>query len=316
MFSIYAAFIIDFLVGDPPSMPHPVRAIGAYISWFERHAQKLVKSDAAKRAAGVLLLITTVGLSWFSAWYILGLAVKINSYVYLLLNIYIMYTCIAARCLSKEGDGIYQVLASGDIEKGRQLLSMIVGRDTESLDESGITRGAVETIAENTSDGVIAPLFYMFIGGAPLALAYKAVNTLDSMVGYKNERYLYIGWASALFDDIANYIPARLTGLLMTAVSILLGLDYRNSWRILRRDSRNHSSPNSGYPESATAGALGVQLGGTNYYFGKPVVKPTIGDPSRPLVYKDIKSAARLMYASSVLAIALFSILLGLVGSV
>lgn len=316
MLSIYAAFAIDFLVGDPPSMPHPVRAIGAYISWFEKHAQKLAGSEAAKRAAGVLLLITTVGLSWFAAWYILRLAAKINSYVYLFLNIYIMYTCIAARCLSKEGDGIYKALASGDLDKGRKLLSMIVGRDTESLDESGITRGAVETIAENTSDGVIAPLFYMFIGGAPLAVAYKAVNTLDSMVGYKNERYLHIGWASARFDDIANYIPARLTGLLMAAASILLGLDYRNSWRILRRDSRNHSSPNSGYPESATAGALGVQLGGTNYYFGKPVVKLTIGDRRRPLAYKDIKSASRLMYATSMLAVALFSILLGLVGSI
>ncbi|HYE82746.1 MAG TPA: adenosylcobinamide-phosphate synthase CbiB [Clostridia bacterium] len=310
MLSIYAAFLADFLIGDPASWPHPVRLIGAYISFFEKHAIKASKSEPALKAAGVLLLITTVGLAFLSSWYTLKLAGWISPYLYHVLNILLLYTCIAARCLSDEGRRIYLALKEEGLDKGRKLLSMVVGRDTDSLNESGVTRGAVETIAENTSDGVIAPLFYMFIGGAPLAMAYKAVNTLDSMIGYKNERYLHFGRAAALFDDAANYIPARITGILIVLASLLMGLDYKSSLRTLLRDSRNHSSPNSGFPESAVAGALGVQLGGTNHYFGKPVEKPTIGDPLRPLVRKDIKTAIGLMYISSILALILFSIVL------
>lgn len=309
MLSIGAAFLMDLVLGDPPSMPHPVRLIGAYISSFERYVRRLAKSELGTKAAGVLLLITTVGLSYLLPWYALRLAGSVNPYLYHIVNVLLMYTCIAARCLSDEGGRIYNALLKGDLEKSRKLLSMIVGRDTYSLKESGITRGAVETVAENTSDGVIAPLFYMFIGGAPLAMAYKAVNTLDSMVGYKNDRYLHFGWASARFDDIANYIPARLTGILMVLASMFLGLDYKKSFRILIRDSRNHSSPNSGFPEAAAAGALGVQLGGTNHYFGKPVEKPTIGESSRPLNKDDIKAVIRLMYTAAMLALILFSIL-------
>ncbi len=312
MLSIWTAFMLDSIFGDPPSMPHPVRLIGAYISSFEKQARKLAKSELGIKAAGVLLLISTAGLSYLFTWFVLRLAGRINPYLYHAVNILLMYTCIAARCLSNEGGRIYQSLKAGDLEKSRKQLSMIVGRDTDNLDESGITRGAVETVAENTSDGVIAPLFYMFIGGAPLAMAYKAVNTMDSMVGYKNERYLHFGWAAARFDDAANYIPARLTGILIVLASMLLGLDYKNSLHILRRDSRNHSSPNSGFPEAAAAGALGVQLGGTNYYFGKPVVKPTIGDTMRTLDRNDIKSVIRLMYMASILALILFSIIYSL----
>lgn len=314
MFSIFAAFLLDRLIGDPPSLPHPVRFIGAYISSFEKHVWKLAKSELGEKAAGILLLITTVGFSYLMTWSVLKLAAQINPYLYHGINIMLMYTCIAARCLSLEGDRIYYALKEGDLQKSRRLLSMIVGRDTESLEPGEIARGAVETVAENTSDGVVAPLFYMFIGGAPLAMAYKAVNTLDSMVGYKNERYLNFGWASARFDDAANYIPARLTGILMVLASLLLGMNCKNSLHILIRDRRNHSSPNSGYPEAAAAGALGVQLGGTNYYFGKPVEKPTIGDPLRPMDKADIKSAIRLMYTASILALLLFSIFDGLGG--
>lgn len=314
MFSIYAAFLIDFLIGDPSSMPHPTRLMGAYISSFDRYVNKLVKSVSGKRAAGVMLLVTTVGLSYMSVWYVLKLSAGISLYLYHIVNILLMYTCIAARCLSGEGKKIYLSLGEGDIEKSRKLLSMIVGRDTESLDESGITRGVIETIAENTSDGVIAPLFYMFLGGAPLAMAYKAANTLDSMVGYKNDRYLYFGWASARFDDAANYIPARITGVLMVFASWLSRLDYKRSLYILIRDSRNHSSPNSGFPEAAVAGALGVQLGGTNCYFGRPVEKPTIGEAQRHLDRKDIELTIKIMYISSILALVLFSILFRLGG--
>ncbi len=316
MLSIYGAFLLDLLLGDPQAMPHPVRLMGSYISTFEKTANKPERSETYKKAAGVLLLITTVGLSYLLSFFALRLAAWVSPYLYHLLNIILMYTCIAARCLDREGTRIYRALLRGDIEESRKLLSMIVGRDTDRLDESGITRGAVETVAENTSDGVIAPLFYMFLGGAPLAMAYKAVNTLDSMVGYKNDRYLHFGRAAARFDDAANYIPARLTGILMVAASALLRLDYRRSFRTLMRDSRNHSSPNSGFPEAAAAGALGVQLGGTSHYFGKPVDKPVIGEPLRPLEGKDIKSVIGLMYFSSVLAMGILTIFFRLVGSI
>jgi len=182
MLSIYAAFLIDLLIGDPASLPHPVRLMGAYISFFEKQVRKIAKSELGIKAAGVLLLITTAGLAYLLTWYLLKLAGSISPYLYHGLNILLLYTCIAARCLSDEGSRIFHALDNGDLEKSRKLLSMIVGRDTDSLEVSGVTRGAVETIAENTSDGVIAPLFYMFLGGAPLAMAYKAVNTLDSMV--------------------------------------------------------------------------------------------------------------------------------------
>lgn len=314
MLSIYAAFMLDFLFGDPSTLPHPVRLIGTYISCFEKQVRRFIKSEHAFKVAGVLLLVTTVVLAYLLPWYVLKLAGQISPYLYHVINILLMYTCIAARCLADEGSRIYNALAEEDLNKSRRLLSMIVGRDTASLDENGITRGAVETVAENASDGVIAPLFYMFIGGAPLAMAYKAVNTLDSMVGYKNERYLHFRRASARFDDAANYIPARLTGVLMVAASMILGLDYKRSLNILMRDGKNHSSPNSGFPEAAAAGALGVQLGGTNYYFGKPVVKPTIGEPLRPLDRKDIKSAVVMMYTASMLALVLFTLLFGLGG--
>lgn len=314
MLSIYAAFLIDSLIGDPPTLPHPVRLIGAYVSSFEKHVRKFAKSEFGTKIAGMLLLITTVGLAYLLTWYALKLAGRINPYLYHGVNILLMYTCIAARCLSDEGSRIYRALKEGDLEKSRKLLSMIVGRDTDSLDVSEITRGAIETVAENTSDGVIAPLFYMFLGGAPLAMAYKAVNTMDSMVGYKNERYMHFGWAAARFDDAANYIPARITGLLMVLASMLMRLNYKKSLHILIRDSRNHSSPNSGFPEAAAAGALGVQLGGTNYYFGKPVEKPTIGEPLRSLGGDDIKSAIWLMYTTSILALILFSTLFGIGG--
>ena len=193
---------------------------------------------------------------------------------------------------------------AGDIAGARHLLSRIVGRDTAQLDESEIWRALVETVAENTSDGVIAPLLCLMVGGPILALAYKAVNTLDSMVGYKNERYLRFGWASARCDDLANWLPARLTGLLMVIVAPLIGLSLAGAWRTMRRDGRNHSSPNSGIPEAAAAGALGVQLGGTNLYFGKPVEKLTIGDPLRPLSHDSWRGAIRLMYGAEGLLLA------------
>lgn len=307
MLSIYAAFVLDLLAGDPYWFPHPVRLIGLYISHFEILSRKIARRDRTLLIFGILLTISAVGLSYILPWAVLSISYHINPFLYYLMNILFLYTCLAPRCLADEGRKIHRALKEGGIETSRRLLSFIVGRDTECLDESGIARGTVETVAENTSDAVIAPLFYMFIGGAPMAMAYKAINTLDSMVGYKNEKYIYFGWASARLDDIANFIPARLSGLLLVAASFFLGFNYKGSFGILRRDCRKHSSPNSGYPEAALAGALNVQLGGTNSYFGKPVFKPTIGDFERSLVGEDIEAAVKLMYATAVEALLLFS---------
>ncbi len=304
---ILAAFALDSLVGDPQWFPHPVRLMGAYIGGFEKVVRRIVKTERILRLAGILLTLSTVVLAYSVSMLVLYWAASFNMWAYYLVYTILAYTCLAARCLSFEGKRIRDALQAGDIAQARKLLSYIVGRDTENLDESGITRGAVETVAENTSDGVIAPLLYLFIGGVPLAMAYKAVNTLDSMVGYKSERYLHYGWASAKLDDLANYAPARMTGIAITAAAWFLGLDAKGSFRILGRDSQNHSSPNSGFPEAAAAGALGIQLGGTNSYFGRPVPKPTIGDFKRPLNRQDIADMNRLMYGAVVLAIIVFS---------
>jgi adenosylcobinamide-phosphate synthase len=216
--------------------------------------------------------------------------------------------CLAARSLQQESALVADALGGGDLAAARKSLSFIVGRDTADLAEPEIWRGAVETVAENSSDGVIAPLFCLMLGGPVLGLAYKAVNTLDSMVGYKNETYLLFGRASAKFDDLANWLPARLTGLLIVMAAPAAGLSAAGAWRIMRRDGRNHSSPNSGIPEAAVAGALGVQLGGTISYFGRPVAKPTIGDPRRPLDRRAWQGAVRLMYGAELLLLLAWSI--------
>lgn len=304
---IAAALIIDFLAGDPYWFPHPVRFIGKYISWFEKLVRRVTGTATGLKLGGILLTITTVALTYLLSYAILHYAARISIWLYYFLNILLMYTCLAAKCLATEGMKIFTLLDEGKTAEARKQLSYIVGRDTENLDESEITRAAVETVAENTSDGVIAPLLYMFIGGAPLALAYKAVNTLDSMVGYKNDKYLQLGWASAKLDDLANFIPARLTAFFIVAAAYLMQLDAKRSFGIIGRDHGNHSSPNCGYPEAAVAGALGVQLGGTNMYFGQPVYKPTIGDADRPLTKDDIKATNRIMYEATVVALFIFS---------
>lgn len=308
--SISAAFLLDILFGDPYWFPHPVRFIGKYINCFEKLVRKLTNSSEGLRICGVLLTASTVIFTYITACLILVTAAKLNLWIYHFVNVVLLYTCLATKCLAHEAIKIFLALQQGDIENARKLLSYIVGRNTDQLDESEITRATVETVAENTSDGVIAPLFYMFIGGAPLALAYKAVNTMDSMVGYKNEKYLYFGWASARFDDLANYIPARLTALLISLAAFFTGLNPVKSFRIMLRDRMNHSSPNSGYPEAAVAGAIGVQLGGINNYFGIQVHKLTLGDAERPMESNDIKSVIKLMYGSSVLAFTIFSIVI------
>lgn len=308
MISIWIANLADFIFGDPYSFPHPVRLIGLYIAAYEKMVRKICKDDKALKLAGILLTMSTVFLSYMVVFGLIKLAFFLGQGLGQFTGIIIMYTCLAGKCLYKEGTKIMAALDSKDISKARKLLSYIVGRDTDKLDESEIARAVIETMSENTSDGVIAPLFYMFLGGAPLAMAYKAINTLDSMVGYKNEKYMNFGWASAKLDDIANYIPARLSAFFMIIGAFLLKMDYKNSYRIVLRDGRNHLSPNSGYPEAAAAGALGIMLGGENYYFGKIVLKPTIGDKLKKIGICNIKQMLNLMQGSWFIALVIFSI--------
>jgi len=302
---VSAAVILDLLLGDPRWLPHPVVAMGKLITSLEKILRGIVPNE---RAGGALLLFLTVGSTFCLAWGLARGAALIHPAVGVVVSALLGWTCLAARSLHGESKLVADALLRGDLPEARRFLSCIVGRETAELSGPEIWRGAVETVAENTSDGVIAPLLFLMVGGAPLALAYKAVNTLDSMVGYRNERYLRFGWASARFDDLANFVPARLTGFLMVLAAPMVGLSGRNAWRIMLRDGRNHSSPNSGIPEAAAAGALGVQLGGTNVYFGKPVAKPTIGDPLNPLDATAWRGAVRLMYGAEGLLILLMAV--------
>lgn len=298
---VLAAVALDLVLGDPRALPHPVTAIGRLISFLDSPLRRLVKNA---RLAGVTLLLVTVGVTYACAALLLKGAYAVAPEAGFLLGLYLAWVSLAARSLQVESGKVAKALQRRDLPGARLALSYIVGRETELLDEPEIIRGAVETVAENTGDGVIAPLFFLMLGGPPLAIAYKAVNTLDSMVGYKNERYLHFGWASARFDDLANYLPARLTGLLMVLAAPICALSGRGAWRIMRRDCRNHASPNSGFPEAAAAGALGVRLGGVNRYFGKVMEKPTIGDPSVPLSLAAYHGVVRLMYCSEALLVA------------
>ncbi|MDK2587372.1 adenosylcobinamide-phosphate synthase CbiB [Romboutsia sedimentorum] len=306
--SIYIGYVMDLIIGDPYSFPHPVRYIGKLIKTTENKIRKIAKTDKNLKIGGFVLWFVTVGITYLVTY----LTVKLSSFVpggFLIANSILIYTTLATKCLKDEAVKIYKVLKSKDIEKSRIQLSYIVGRDTTSLDEGEIIRATVETVAENTVDGIIAPMFYAFIGGAPLAMAYKAINTLDSTVGYKNEKYMNLGFASAKIDDIANYIPARISVLLMTIGSLILGYDYKSCFKISIRDRKNHKSPNCAYPEGAVAGALGVQLGGTNIYFGKEVHKPTIGDKIRKIEIEDIVRTNKIMYATSITSILIFTAL-------
>lgn len=310
--SIYIGYILDLIIGDPYSFPHPVRYIGKLIKLVENKIRKVSKTDKQLKVAGFILWFITVGVTFIVTY----LIVKMASFIpggFLISNSILVYTTLATKCLKDEAVKIYKVLKTGDIEKSRIQLSYIVGRDTTHLDEGEIIRATVETVAENTVDGIIAPMFYAFIGGAPLAMAYKAVNTLDSTVGYKNDKYKDLGFASAKIDDVANYIPARISVLLMAIGSFILGYDYKKSFKIGVRDRKNHKSPNCAYPEGAVAGSLGVQLGGTNVYFGKEVYKPTIGDKERDIEIEDIVRTNKIMYATSITSIVIFTVILMLV---
>ncbi|HCW53590.1 MAG TPA: adenosylcobinamide-phosphate synthase [Clostridium sp.] len=290
-------FILDLIIGDPNNPVHPVRIIGRLCSFLEKIMRRIFKNSL--KLAGLIVWILTVAVTFLVTYLIVYAAKKFNVYFGIALEGILIYFCISSKGLVVEGRKVIKYLLKNDIEGARKQLSYIVGRDTQSLDEKGIVRAVVETIAENMSDGVIAPIFYAGIFGAPLAMAYKAVNTMDSMFGYKNDKYMEFGFFPAKLDDVFNYIPARITGIIIVISSFILRYDYKNSFKIYKRDRYNHTSPNSAHPEAAMAGALDVQLGGANYYFGKLVEKPTIGDKLKEIEIKDVESTAKILYLSA-----------------
>ncbi len=300
------AFIVDCLIGDPRSSLHPVVLIGNLISFFEGLLYHEDNSDRQKLFCGAALMICVLAISYGAAEGIVRLAaLSGNGYVSVAVQALALSFMISPRNLAEAGREIRDYLLEGNLEMARFKVGWIVGRDTDKLTEGEATRATVETISENTVDGVISPLFYYFVGGLPLAVAYRAANTMDSMIGYKNDKYLYFGRVAARADDVWNYIPARITGLMLVLAAFLLGFDWRSAWRILRRDAAKHPSPNGGWTESTVAGALGIRLGGLNYYFGKPSFRTYMGDPLHELEARHISQAIRMMYATTVMFLAL-----------
>lgn len=302
--SVFLGFLLDLLLGDPEWMPHPVKLLGRAIQRMERRFRKwFPDSPKGQRAAGRLMaillplvtLILTVDLLW--------LCYEVTPWLYMAVQALLCWQCLAIKDLKGESSRVQRALEEGNLPKARSLVSRIVGRDTENLTAGGVTRAAVETVAENFSDGVIAPLLCMLVGGAPLALTYKAINTMDSMVGYKNEKYIDFGRAPAKLDDVANFLPARLSAFLWMAAAALTGNDAGGAFRIWKRDRKKHASPNAGQTEAACAGSLGIRLAGPISYFGEPVEKEYIGDKTRKVHPSDIGKANRMMMVGSILCL-------------
>ena len=294
-----AAFLLDCLLGDPYSLPHPIRLIGRLISALEKWVRKTFENHLV--SGGAVLTVIVLILSTAVPLALLILCYRVNVWLGAAVESVLCYYMLAARCLRDESMKVHRAFLENDTEKARRAVSMIVGRDTKPLDKNGIIRAAVETVAENTSDGVTAPMLYMGLGGAVLGFFYKAANTMDSMIGYTNEKYLQIGRFAAKLDDILNFIPSRLTALLMIFSAGIMRMDIKNAWKIWRRDRRKHASPNSAQTEAVCAGALDLRLAGDAYYFGELHKKPFIGDDIREIENEDIRRANRLMYCSSVL---------------
>lgn len=303
---VYAAIIADWLFGDPVNFPHPVRLMGAIISLEEKIIRKICKTATTLKLGGLFIVVLNIAISFFGIHYLIKLF-DFNKYLQLVIQIHLAYTTIAAKSLGKEASEVKKEMKVS-VERGRSRLRYIVGRNTDKLSQAGIIRACVETIAENTSDGVIAPIFYL-IFGVPFAFAYKMINTMDSMLGYKNSKYQDLGYFPAKVDDLVNIIPARLTSLLMILSSVF-SFDMKNGFKMTIRDHKKHTSPNAGYPESTVAGLLNIQLGGGSFYENIYVEKPYIGDAIRPVRAKDIDDTIRIMYRSEVFFMILFGVYL------
>jgi adenosylcobinamide-phosphate synthase len=311
---LLAAYLIDRIVGDPRRLPHPVVGMGKAITAVERLIRSFVTRPSSLRAAGLLLPLIVAGGAWVLTAWLLRLLAEVSPWLPWIASAWLISTTIAAKGLKDAGLAVYNELRRGDIPAARRAVGMIVGRDTSALDSPEIVRGTVETVAENIVDAVVSPLFYALLGGAPLAMAYRAVNTLDSMVGYKNDKYLHLGWASARLDDVANFIPARITALILALCAWVLRLDWRRCIHTVRRDARLHPSPNSGFPESAVAGALGIRLGGENAYHGVTSFRAYMGDPVRVMEPEDIIRASRMMLLCSSIFVCLCAVAAWLIG--
>lgn len=323
IFAFIAGFVLDLLIGDPHFIPHPVRLIGSLISFCDKRLNcdagyniSEKKLNLIKYKRGMILAFTVIFATFAISVIIIVAAYSINLYAGVIAEAVMTWQILATKCLRVESMRVYDALRTDGVDAGRRAVSMIVGRDTSVLDAAGVTRAAVETIAENTSDGVIAPMLYTAIGGPVLGFVYKAVNTMDSMLGYKNDKYMYFGRFAARLDDVVNFIPARISAYLMIAAAFIGGrhFDGKNAYHIFKRDRFNHASPNSAQTESVCAGALRVQLAGDAVYFGKLVKKKYIGDGLREIEYEDIKRANRLMYITAflceLLSVAVMSLVL------
>ena len=310
MITAVFAFLADTLIGDPRSRLHPVVLIGNLIASLERSLYHEGDSDSRKLWAGGLLAVTVLLLVYNMTACLLQLVHLVsNQYVAVLIEAVLLSFTISPRSLAAAGREIYGYLVKGDMENARYKVGWIVGRDTDKLSSGEVARATVETVAENTVDGIIAPFFFFMLGGVPLAFMYRAANTLDSMVGYKNDKYLYFGRISARIDDVLNYIPARITGLLFVVSAMFLQLDWRNSWKMLRRDAAKHPSPNGGWAEASVAGALGIRLGGYNSYFGRESFRAYMGEPVEELAAKHILGCTRLMYTATILFLVIIHII-------
>ena len=303
IFAFLGGFLLDLFLGDPYNLPHPIRLIGCLIARLEKRllGKTSVRNDKLEFQKGVVLVIAVSGITIAVTAFILFGMYCLHPVAGVILETIMTWQILAVKCLKVESMKVYGCLRNGDLEAARKAVSMIVGRDTEILDEVGVTKAAIETVAENTSDGVIAPMLYAALGGPVVGFFYKAVNTMDSMVGYRNERYLYFGRAAARLDDFVNFIPARISAYLMVLAAFCGGKTFSGTgaWKIYHRDKRKHASPNSAQTEAVCAGALGIQLAGDASYFGEMVTKPTIGDAMRKVEYEDIKRANRLMYLTA-----------------
>ncbi len=308
--ALLTGYALDLIFGDPRQIYHPIRIIGNLITVLEKGIRKVFpKTSKGELAGGTVLVVLVVLICTAVPAALLGLAAWIHPAVYWLLASFWCWQILATKSLKTESMKVYAPLKEGDLPAARRAVAMIVGRDTERLTEEGVAKAAVETVAENTSDGIVAPLIFLALGGPALGFFYKAVNTMDSMVGYKNERYLYFGRTAARLDDVLNFLPSRISAWLMILAAAVLGMDGKNAKRIYLRDRRNHASPNSAQTEAVMAGALRVQLAGDAWYFGELYKKPTIGDPFRAVESEDIVRANRLMYLTSAFALAVCGIL-------